>query len=62
VTIENVGHAFAVVKEVQADGLGWSDDYRPLGRTALARLLEERMTNATSNRQVVRHWFARLPE
>lgn len=43
VTIENVGQAFAVVKEMQAEGLSWGDDYRPLGRTVLARLLEERM-------------------
>jgi putative transposase len=43
VTIENVGRAFAVVKEMQAEGLGWGEDYRPLARTALTRLLEDRM-------------------
>ncbi|MGH6958991.1 MAG: IS256 family transposase [Dongiaceae bacterium] len=44
-TIENVGQAFAVVKEMQAEGMGWGEEYRPLGRTALARLLEERMAS-----------------
>ncbi len=45
-TIESVGQAFAVVKEMQVEGLGWGDDYRPLGRLALARILEERMAVA----------------
>ena len=43
VAVESVGQAFAVVKEMQAEGLGWGEDYRPLGRVALARLLEQRM-------------------
>ena len=43
VTIGNVGQAFAVLKEMQAEGLVWGDDHRSLARTALARLLEERM-------------------
>jgi len=34
------------VKEMQADGLAWGDDYRPLGRAALARILEDRMASA----------------
>ena len=45
-TIESVGQAFAVVKEMQVEGLGWGDDYRPLGRLALTRILEERMAVA----------------
>lgn len=43
VTIRTLDRAFAVVKEMQADDLIWGDDYRPLARAALARLLEERM-------------------
>jgi putative transposase len=43
VTIKSVGQAFALLKEMQAEGLSWCDDYRPLGRAALVRLLEERM-------------------
>jgi transposase-like protein len=50
VTIESVGQAFAVVKEMQAEGLDWGEDYRPLGRAALARLLEERMAFAVERR------------
>jgi putative transposase len=46
VAIANVGQAFEVVKEMQAEGLAWGDDYRPLGRAALARILEERMATA----------------
>jgi hypothetical protein len=43
VTIESVGQAFEVVKAMQADGLGFGDDHRPLARAALAQILEERM-------------------
>jgi putative transposase len=46
VAIANGGQAFEVVKEMQAEGLAWGDDYRPLGRAALARILEERMATA----------------
>lgn len=56
VTIESVGQAFAVLKEMQAEGLSWGEDYRPLGRTALARLLEERMASE------VEHHLARMAE
>ena len=31
-TIESLPIAFALVKEMQADGLEWGEDYRPLGR------------------------------
>jgi transposase-like protein len=46
VTIENVGQAFEVVKAMQADGLAFGDDHRPLARAALAAILEERMAVA----------------
>ena len=46
VTIENVGQAFAVLKEMQAEGLVWGEDHRSLGRTALARLIEKQMAAA----------------
>ena len=48
VTMENVGHAFEVVKAMQADGLTFGDDGRPLARAALAQLLEERMAVGSS--------------
>ena len=31
-TIESLPMAFALAKEMQADGLEWGEDYRPLGR------------------------------
>src|SRR4051794_39388542 len=46
VAIASVGHAFEVVKEMQADGLGFGDDHRPLARAAVAAILEERMAVA----------------
>jgi putative transposase len=46
VAIANVGQAFEVVKAMQADGLVFGDDCRPLARAALAQLLEERMAVA----------------
>ena len=45
-TIESLPMAFALVKEMQADGLGWSEGYRPLGRRALAEIIEGRMAEA----------------
>ena len=39
-TIENLQEAFEVVKTMQTDGLGWGEDYRPLGRRALAEIIE----------------------
>ena len=38
--------AFALVKEMQADGLEWGEGYRPLGRQALAEIIEGRMAEA----------------
>ena len=34
-TIESLPMAFALVKEMQADGLEWGEGYRSLGRAAL---------------------------
>ena len=42
VTIENLPQAFEVVKEMQAGGLDWGEGYRPLGRQALAEIIEGR--------------------
>jgi transposase-like protein len=38
--------AFEFVKAMQADGLDWSEGYRPLGRQALAEIIEEQMARA----------------
>lgn len=38
--------AFEFVKEMRADGLEWSEGYRPLGRRALAEIVEGRMAEA----------------
>ena len=46
VTIESLPQAFEVVKEMQADGLDWGEGYRPLGRQALAGIIEGRMAEA----------------
>ena len=39
-TIESLPMAFALVKEMQADGLEWGEGYRPLGRQALAEIIQ----------------------
>ena len=44
-TIESLPMAFALVKEMQADGLEWGEGYRPLGRWALAEIIEGRMAD-----------------
>ena len=36
-TIESLPMAFAMVKEMQADGLEWGEDYRPPDPGAAAR-------------------------
>ena len=46
VTIESLPMAFALVKEMQADGLEWGEGYRPLGREALAEIIQGRMAEA----------------
>jgi transposase-like protein len=38
--------AFEVVKAMQADGLDWGEGYRPLGRRALAEIIEDQMAAA----------------
>jgi hypothetical protein len=38
--------AFEVVKAMQADGLDWGEGYRPLGRQALAEIIEDQMASA----------------
>lgn len=38
--------AFEVVKAMRADGLEWGEGYRPLGRRALASIIEGRMDEA----------------
>ena len=53
-TIESLPVAFEVVKAMQAEGLEWGEGYRPLGRQALAAIIEERMDEA------VDAWLDRL--
>ena len=48
--------AFALVKEMQADGLEWGEGYRPLGREALAEIIQGRMAEA------VDYWLASLDD
>jgi len=50
-TIESLGQAFEVVKAMRTDGLEWGEGYRPLGRQALAAIIEGRMVEA------VDHWL-----
>jgi len=50
-TIERLPEAFAMVKAMQADGLEWGEGYRPLGRQALAEIIEGRMD------EEVDHWL-----
>ena len=45
-TNERLPMAFALVKEMQADGLEWGEGYRSLGRRALAEIIEGRMAEA----------------
>ncbi len=45
-TIESLPMAFEVVKAMRADGLEWGEGYRPLGRQALAAIIEGRMDEA----------------
>lgn len=54
-TIESLPVAFEMVKAMQADGLEWGEGYRPLGRLALASIIEGRMGEA------VDAWLDGLP-
>jgi len=42
-TIESLPEAFELVKAMQGGGLDWGEGYRPLGRQALAAIIEGRM-------------------
>ena len=45
-TIESLPVAFEMVKAMQADGLDWSEGFRPLGRQAIAEIIEQQMARA----------------
>ncbi len=45
-TIESLPAAFAMVKAMQAQGRDWGEGYRPLGRQALAEIIETEMSAA----------------
>jgi hypothetical protein len=45
-TITGLPVAFEVVKAMQADGLEWGEGYRPLGRQAIAEIIEDQMAAA----------------
>ena len=45
-TLESLPAAFEVVKAMQAQGLDWGEGYRPLGRKALAEIIETEMAGA----------------
>ena len=45
-TITSLPMAFEIVKAMQADGLDWGEGYRPLGRQALAEIIEGQMAAA----------------
>ena len=38
--------AFEMIKEMRAEGLEWGEGYRPVGRKAVAEILEGRMADA----------------
>jgi hypothetical protein len=46
VTIANLPRAFELVKGMQAQGLEWGESYRPLGRQAIAAILQSQMGEA----------------
>jgi hypothetical protein len=45
-TIASLPVAFEVVKAMHADGLEWSEGFRPLGRQAIAEIIEQQMAQA----------------
>lgn len=45
-TITSLPMAFEIVKAMQVDGLDWGEGYRPLGRQALAEIIEDQMATA----------------
>lgn len=46
VTIRSLPAAFALMKAMQVDGLGWSEDCRPAARRALSEIIEGRLHEA----------------
>ena len=48
-TIESLPMSFEVVKAMRADGLAWGEGYRPLGRQALAEIIQGRMAEAVDD-------------
>src|SRR3989337_4207976 len=53
VTIRSLPNAFAMMKAMQSDGLGWGEDYRPFAAKALVQIIEDRMHEAV-DRHLVR--------
>ena len=49
-TIRSLPRALAMVKAMQADGLEWGEGYRPLGRQALAEIIQAQMAAAVDAR------------
>lgn len=45
-TITSLPAAFEIVKAMQADGLDWSEGFRPAGRQAIAEIIEQQMAIA----------------
>jgi len=45
-TIESLPVAIDLVKAMEADGLEWGGDYRPLARQAVSRIIEDQMAGA----------------
>ena len=45
-TIVSLPTAFEVVKAMQADGLLWDEDYRPVAAKLMAEIIEDRMAEA----------------
>jgi putative transposase len=45
-TVTSLPMAFEMVKAMQAEGLDWGEGYRPLGRQALAKIIEDQMAAA----------------
>ena len=54
-TIEGLPTAFALVKEMQADGPVWDEGYRPLGCRALAGRVPVAQAADGSGRERYRH-------
>ena len=42
VTIKSLPAAFALMKAMQVEGLGFGEDWRPLARQAMTEIIEDR--------------------